>query len=108
MGRRPAWRARDRHPTLNLRPYSGGAQALGGAPGTHVTFLGVTKRAGECLEGARITSHSPDHVTFACLEAQHFLPEASRRRRFRWTCIWLLRNAPLLRLAPGAARRLSI
>ncbi|KAK9821580.1 hypothetical protein WJX81_008053 [Elliptochloris bilobata] len=51
------------------------AQALGGAPNIHVTFLGVTKRANECQEGARIHSHSPDHVTFACLEAQHFQPE---------------------------------
>ena len=54
-------------------------QALGGAPNIHVTFLGVTKRANECQEGARIHSHSPDHVTFACLEAAHFQPEARAR-----------------------------
>lgn len=69
-------------------------QALGGAPNIHVTFLGVTKRANECQEGARIHSHSPDHVTFACLEAQHFLPEARLHAAccplpscFCWACV---------------------
>ena len=56
---------------LNLR----GLQALAGDPTLRVTFLGVTRKVGDCENGKQLHSASGYNFNFTCLEERHFLPE---------------------------------